>query len=56
MTVEKPTPMSLLRPITTGASGITINQSESLEITRNFLEVRDKSRGQVVIGFGLVSR
>ena len=43
MTVEKPKPKQLLRPITTGADSTT-NQSQFLEITCNTLKAREKSR------------
>jgi len=43
MTVEKPKPKQLLRPITTGA-GSAMNQSQFLAITCNSLEAREKSR------------
>ena len=54
MTVEKPKPKQLLRPITTGA-GSAMNQSQFLAITCNSLEEREKSRVQGAIGFGLAS-
>ena len=54
MTVEKPKPKQLLRPITTGADSAT-NQSQSLEITCNTLKAREKSRVHGVIGFGFAS-
>ena len=50
MTVEKPKPKQLLRPITTGAES-AMNQSESLAITCNSLEAREKSRVHGTIGF-----
>ena len=50
MTVEKPKPKQLLRPITTGADS-AMNQSQLLEITCNSLKAREKSRVQGVIGF-----
>ena len=50
MTVEKPKPKQLLRPITTGANSAT-NQSQFLAITCNSLEAREKSRVQGGIGF-----
>ena len=52
MTVEKPKPKQLHRPITTGADS-GMNQSESLAITCNSLEAREKSRvhGAIVFGF-----
>ena len=43
MTVEKPKPKQLLRPITTGA-GSAMNQSQFLAITRNSLEARENLR------------
>ena len=51
MTVEKPKPKQLLRPITTGA-GSAMNQSQFLAITYNSLEAREKSRVHGAIGFG----
>ena len=51
MTVEKPTPKQLLRPITTGTNS-AMNQSEFLAITCNLLEARKKWREQGAIGFG----
>ena len=54
MTVEKPKPKQLLRPITTGADSAT-NQSQFLEITCNKLKAREKSRVHGAIGFGLAS-
>ena len=50
MTVEKPKPKQLLRPITTGASS-AMNQSQFLAITCNSLKVREKSRVRGAIGF-----
>ena len=50
MTVEKPKPKQLLRPITTGA-GSAMNQSQFLAITCNSLKAREKSRLHVAIGF-----
>ena len=50
MTVEKPKPKQLLRPITTGAGSET-NQSQFLAITWNSLEAREKSRVHGAIGF-----
>ena len=52
MTVEKPKPKQLLRPITTGANS-AMNQSQFLAITCNSLEAREKSRVHGAIGFGL---
>ena len=54
MTVEKPKPKQLLRPITTGADSTT-NQSQFPEITRNSLKTREKSRVHGAIGFGFAS-
>ena len=54
MTVEKPKPKQLLRPITTGADSAT-NQSQFLEITCNTLKVREKSRVHGAIAFGFAS-
>ena len=51
MTVEKPNPKQLLRPITTGANS-TMNQSQFLVIISNLLKAREKSRIHGVIGFG----
>ena len=51
MTVEKPKPKQLFRPITTGANS-AMNQSEFLGITCNSLEAREKWRVHGVIGFG----
>ena len=54
MTVEKPKPKQLLRPITTGTNG-AMNQSQFLEITCNSLEAREKSSVQGGIGFVFAS-
>ena len=54
MTVEKPKPKQLLRPITTGADSAT-SQSQFLEITCNSLKAREKSRVHGAIGFGFAS-
>ena len=54
MTVEKPKPTQLLRPITTGANS-TMNQSQFLAITCNSLKAREKSCIHGVIGFGFGS-
>ena len=54
MTVEKPKPKQLLRPITTGTNS-AMNQSQFLAITCNSLEAREKSRVHGVIGFGFAS-
>ena len=55
MTVEKPKPKQVLRPITTGADS-AMNQSQFLAITCNMLKAREKSRVQGAIGFGFASR
>ena len=52
MTVEKPKPKQLLRPITTGANS-AMNQSQFLAIICNSLKAREKSRVHGAIGFGL---
>ena len=54
MTVEKPKPKQLLRPITTGAD-IAMNQSQFLAISCNSLKAREKSRVQGAIAFGFAS-
>ena len=54
MTVEKPKPKQLLRPITTGARS-AMNQSQFLVTTSNSLEAREKSRVHGAIGFGFDS-
>ena len=54
MTVEKPKPKQLLRPITTGANSV-MNQSEFLVITCNSLKGREKSRVHRAIGFAFAS-
>ena len=54
MTVEKPKPKQLLRPITTGANS-AMNQSECLAIICNSLKAREESRVHDAIGFGLAS-
>ena len=54
MTVEKPKPKQLLRPIKTGAD-IAINQSQFLAIVCNSLKAREKSRVHGAIGFGFDS-
>ena len=51
MTVEKPKPKHLLRPIKTGA-GSAMNQSQFLAITCHSLEAREKSCVHGAIGFG----
>ena len=52
MTVEKPKPKQLLRPITAGSA---MNKSQFLTITCNLLEAREKSRVHGAIGFGFDS-
>ena len=54
MTVAKPKPKQLLRPITTGADR-AMNQSQYLAISCNSLEAREKSRVHGAIGFGFDS-
>ena len=54
MTVEKPKPKQLLRPITTGGDS-AMNQSQFQGITRNSLEAQEKSRVHGAIGFGFHS-
>ena len=54
MTVEKPKPKQLLRPITTRTNS-AVNQSRSIAITCNSLEAREKSRVRGAIGFGFTS-
>ena len=54
MTVEKPKPEQLLRPITTGANS-AMNQSQYLAITYNSLKALEKSRVHGAIGFGFAS-
>ena len=54
MTVEKPKPKQLLRPITTEADS-TMNQSQFLAITCNSLKAWQKSRVHGAIGFGFAS-
>ena len=51
MTVKKPIPNKLLRPITTGANSAT-NQSEFLASVCNLLKAREKSREQGANTFG----
>ena len=50
MSVEKPKPKLLLRPITTGADN-AMNQSQFLAITCNSLKAQEKSRVHGSIGF-----
>ena len=54
MTVEKPKPKQLLRPITTGANS-AMNQSQFLAITCNSPEAREISRVHGASGFGFAS-
>ena len=54
MTVEKPKPKQLHRPIATGADS-AMNQSQFLAITCNSLKAREKSRVRGEIGFGFDS-
>lgn len=55
MTVEKPTPKLLLRPITTGPNS-AMNQSQFLAITCNLPKAREKLRVLAAIGFDFSSR
>ena len=55
MTVEKPKPKQLLRPITTGADS-AMNQSEFLAITCNPLKAWETLRVHGAIGFGFASQ
>ena len=54
MTVEKPKPDQLLRPITKGTNS-SMNQSQLLAITCNSRVAREKSRVHGAIGFGFAS-
>ena len=54
MTVEKPKPKQLLRPITTGTNS-SMNQSQFLAITCNLPKAGEKSHVHGAIGFGLAS-
>ena len=54
MTVEKPKPKQLLRPITTGANS-AMNRSQLQATTCNSLKAREKSRVHAAIGFGFAS-
>ena len=54
MTVEKPKPKQLLRPITTGTNS-SMNQSQFLAITCNSPEAREISRVHGAIGFDFAS-
>ena len=51
MTVEKPKPKQLFRPITAGINS-TMIQSQLLAIICNSLKAREKSRVHAAIGFG----
>ena len=51
MTVGKPKPKQLLRPITTGADS-AMSKSQFLAITCNSLVAREKSRVHGAVGFG----
>ena len=56
MTVEKPKPKQLLRPIATGLN-IAMNQSHFLANTSNLLKVREQSRGHdAMFCFSLVEK
>ena len=55
MTVEKPKPKQLLRPITTGEKNSAMNKSQFLAITFKSLKAREKSRVHGAIGFGFAS-
>ena len=54
MTVEKPKPKQLLRPITTGTNS-AVNQSQFLAITCNLHKAREKSRVHGATDFGFAS-
>ena len=54
MTVEKPIPRLLLRPIATGANRV-MNQSEFQASICNLLKAREKTRVKGAIGFGFPS-
>ena len=54
MTVEKPKPKQLIRPITTGANS-AMNKSQFLAITSNLLKEREKSCAHGAIDFGFTS-
>ena len=55
MTVEKPKPKQLLRPITKRADS-AMSQSQFLAITCNSLKAREKSRVHGANGFDFASR
>jgi len=54
LTVEKPKPKQLLRPVTKGANS-AMNQSQFLAIVCNSLKAREESRVHDANGFGLAS-
>ena len=54
MTVEKPKPKQLLRPITTGVNS-AMNRSQFVAITSNSLKELEQSRGHDAVGFGFAS-
>ena len=54
MTVKKPKPKQLLRPITTGTNS-AMSQSQFLAITCNSLEAQEKSRVHGAIGVAFAS-
>ena len=54
MTVEKPKPKQLIRPITTEAAS-AMNQSQFLAISCNAPKAREKSRLHDAIGFGIIA-
>ena len=54
MTVEKPKPKQLLRPITIGTNS-AMKQSKFLAISCNSREAREKPRVHGAIGFGFAS-
>ena len=56
MTLKKPKPKQVLRPITTGANS-AMNQSQFLKITSTSLEMLEKSciHGAIGFGFGFAS-
>ena len=54
MTVEKPKPKQLLRPITTGADS-EMKQSQFFAITCNSFKAREKSGVHDAIGFDFAS-
>ena len=54
MTVEKPKPKQLLRPIITGTNS-AMNQPQFLAITCNSLKAWEESRVHGAIGFGSAS-